>query len=77
MNAVQLDMFADDPQNSPMLLSSFGEGMRQNREGGRMNEKLIEIWLWVVAVAMAVVMVCTAMAWIVGIVVFVMRLING
>lgn len=30
MNAVQLDMFADDPQNSPMLLSSFGEGMQND-----------------------------------------------
>lgn len=41
-----------------------------------MKEKLIEIWLWAVAIAMTVVIVCTAMAWIVGIVVFVMRLIN-
>jgi hypothetical protein len=42
-----------------------------------MKDKLIEIWLWVVAIAMTVVMVCSAMAWIFGIVVFVMRLING
>lgn len=42
-----------------------------------MKDKIIEIWLWAVAIAMTVVIVCTAMAWIVGIVVFVMRLING
>lgn len=42
-----------------------------------MKDNLIDIWLWVVAIAMTVVMVCTAMAWIVGIVVFVMRLFNG
>lgn len=42
-----------------------------------MKDKMIEIWLWAVAIAMAVVMVCSAMAWIVGIVVFVMRMING
>jgi hypothetical protein len=42
-----------------------------------MKDKLIEIWLWAVAIAMTVVMVCSAMAWIIGIVVFVMRLING
>lgn len=39
--------------------------------------KLIEIWLWVVAVAFAIVIACTAMAWIIGIAVFIMRLING
>lgn len=42
-----------------------------------MKEKLTNIWLWTIAIAMAVVMVCTAMAWIVGIVVFVMRWLNG
>ena len=42
-----------------------------------MKEKLTNILIWTIAIAMAVVMVCTAMAWIVGIVVFVMRLING
>ena len=42
-----------------------------------MKEKLTNIWLWTIAIAMTVVMVCTAMAWIVGIVVFVMRLVNG
>ena len=42
-----------------------------------MKYKLIEIWLWAVAIAMTVVMVCSAMAWIFGIVVFIMRLING
>lgn len=42
-----------------------------------MKDKLIEIWLWAVAIAMTVVMVCSAMAWIFGIAVFIMRLING
>ena len=42
-----------------------------------MKDKLIEIWLWAVAIAMTMVMVCSAVAWIFGIVVFVMRLING
>lgn len=41
------------------------------------RERLNEAWLWIVAIAMTVVMVCTAMAWIIGIVVFIMRLING
>ena len=30
MDAVQLDFFADDPQNSPMLLSSIGEGIQND-----------------------------------------------
>lgn len=42
-----------------------------------MKDKLIEIWMWAVAIAMTVVMVCSAMAWVIGIVVFIMRLING
>lgn len=42
-----------------------------------MKDKLIEIWLWAVAIAMTMVIVCSAMAWIIGIVVFIMRLING
>jgi len=42
-----------------------------------MKDKLIEIWLWAVAIAMTVVMVCSAMAWILGIAVFITRLING
>lgn len=42
-----------------------------------MKDKLIEIWLWAVAIAMTVVMVCSAMAWIFGIAVFITRLING
>lgn len=41
------------------------------------KERFTDILIWTIAIAMAVVMVCTAMAWIVGIVVFVMRLING
>lgn len=42
-----------------------------------MKDMLIEIWLWAVAIAMTVVMACSAMAWVIGIVVFIMRLING
>lgn len=42
-----------------------------------MKYNLIDILLWVVAIAMTVVMVRTAMAWIVGIVVRVMRWLNG
>ena len=42
-----------------------------------MKEKLTNIWLWAVAIAMTVVMVCYAMAWIFGIAVFITRLING
>ena len=41
------------------------------------RERLTEAWLWTVAIAMTVVMVCTAMAWIIGIAVFITRLING
>lgn len=41
------------------------------------KERFTDILIWTIAIAMAVVMVCTAMAWIVGIVFFVMRLING
>ena len=41
------------------------------------KERFTDILIWTIAIAMAVVMVCTAMAWIVGIVVFVRRLING
>ena len=41
------------------------------------KERFTDILIWTLAIAMSVVMVCTAMAWIVGIVVFVMRMING
>lgn len=40
------------------------------------KEWLTEAWLWTVTIAMTVVMVCFAMAWIIGIAVFIMRLIN-
>lgn len=30
MDAVQLDFFADDPNNRPMLLSSLGEGIQND-----------------------------------------------
>ena len=42
-----------------------------------MKDYLIEIWLWAVTIAMTVVIACSAMAWIIGIAVFIMRLING
>lgn len=42
-----------------------------------MKDKLIEIWLWVLAGAFAIVMVCTAMAWVMGLAIYVMRWING
>ena len=41
------------------------------------KERLTEAWLWTVAIAMTVVMVCFSMAWIIGLVFFIMRLING
>ena len=41
------------------------------------KERLTEAWLWTVAIAMTVAMVCSVMAWIIGLVVFIMRLING
>ena len=30
MDAVQLDLFADDPNNRPMLLSAIGEGVQND-----------------------------------------------
>ena len=30
MDAVQLDMFANDPNNRPMLLSAIGEGVKND-----------------------------------------------
>ena len=41
-----------------------------------MKEKLTNIWIWTVAVAFSVAAICTFLAWIVGIVVFVMRWFN-
>lgn len=41
-----------------------------------MKDKLKEIWLWVLAVAFSIVMACTAMAWVMGLAICLMRLIN-
>lgn len=41
-----------------------------------MKDKLIEIWLWVIAVAFAIVMACSAMAWVMFLAICVMRWIN-
>lgn len=42
-----------------------------------MKDKLIEIWLWAVAVAFTVAAICTLAAWMVGLTIGLMRLING
>ena len=42
-----------------------------------MKSKLIEIWLWAVAVAFSVAAICTFAAWVVGLTICFMRLING
>ena len=42
-----------------------------------MKKFIIEIWLWAVAVAFTVAAICTFAAWMVGLTIFLMRLING
>lgn len=42
-----------------------------------MKDKLIEIWLWAVAVAFTVSAICTFAACMVGLTICLMRLING
>ena len=42
-----------------------------------MKDKLIEIWLWIVAIAFSVAAICTFVAWVVGLTIFLMRLVNG
>ncbi len=42
-----------------------------------MKDKLIEIWLWAVAVAFSVAAICTFIAWVGGLTICLMRLING
>lgn len=42
-----------------------------------MKDKLIEIWLWAVAVAFTVAAICTFIAWVGGLAIFLMRLVNG
>ena len=42
-----------------------------------MNEKLTNIWLWIVAIAFSVAAICTFVAWVVGLTICLMRLIYG
>lgn len=42
-----------------------------------MKEKLTNIWLWAVAIAFSVAAICTFVAWVVGLVICVMRRLNG
>ena len=42
-----------------------------------MKEKLTNIWLWAVAVAFTVAAICTFVAWVVGLAIFLMRWIIG
>lgn len=42
-----------------------------------MKEKLTNIWLWAVAVAFTVAAFCTFAAWVVGLTICLMRLVNG
>ena len=47
------------------------------RKGIRMKEKLTNIWLWIVAIAFSVAAICTFAAWVVGLAICLMRLVNG
>ena len=42
-----------------------------------MKDKLIEIWLWAVAVAFTTAAICTFAAWVVGLTICLMRWLNG
>lgn len=42
-----------------------------------MKERLTEIWLWTVAIAMTAIIVSTAIAWVGGLVLLIMRWLNG
>lgn len=42
-----------------------------------MNEKLTNIWLWAVALSFSVAAICTFIAWVGGLAICLMRLING
>ena len=42
-----------------------------------MKEKLTNIWLWIVAIAFSVAAISTFVAWVVGITICLMRLVNG
>ena len=42
-----------------------------------MNGKLKNVWLWAVAIAFTIAAFCTFAAWIIGLAICVMRLING
>ena len=41
-----------------------------------MKEKLTNIWIWAVVVAFTVAAICTFASWVVGLTIFLMRLIN-
>lgn len=41
------------------------------------KERLTWIWLWTVAIAMTAVIVCSAVAWVGGLIFFVAKLIRG
>ena len=41
------------------------------------KERLTEAWLWTVAVAFSVAAICTFIAWVGGLAICLMRLING
>ena len=42
-----------------------------------MKEKFTNIWLWAVAVAFTVAAICTFVAWVGGLAICLMRLVNG
>ena len=42
-----------------------------------MKEKLTNIWLWAVAIAFSVAAICTFIAWVCGLAICLMRLVNG
>ena len=42
-----------------------------------MKEKLTNIWLWIVAIAFSVAAICTFVAWVGGLAICLMRLVNG
>ena len=47
------------------------------RKGCSMKEKLTNIWLSIVAIAFSVAAICTFLAWVVGLTICLMRLVNG
>lgn len=47
----------------------------QSKENKQMtlSEKLIEVFLWIIALVVTLIIICTVMAWIAGIALFIMR----